>query len=289
MIAGVIVFTVILVVFSLLFLLSRSKYGDYIEPLDKKEYKLRSFIPVGLFILDIIKYKYTSKYDRRLQSKVAELKGMKYSMYYLQIHHANKIVLMILILLLFSLLSAATQDVATVVFGILVVAAIPFFMDRELTEKVNRRRLSIQIDFPDFLNKLILLVNAGMTVSRAWEKSVTDNDKDTVLYQELRVVLADIRGGKSETSAFEDFANRCRIPEITKFVSVLLQNFNKGNAEMISILRLQATECWEMRKHAAKRLGEEASSKMLFPMMLMFIAVILIVATPAILTLTGGM
>jgi len=42
-----------------------------------------------------------------------------------------------------------------------------------------------------------------------------------------------------------------------------------------------------MRKHAAKRLGEEASTKMLFPMMLMFIAVILIVATPAVLTLTG--
>jgi len=42
-------------------------------------------------------------------------------------------------------------------------------MDRELSGKVNRRRLSIQLDFPDFLNKVILLVNAGMTVSRAWE------------------------------------------------------------------------------------------------------------------------
>lgn len=289
MIVGFIVFAVIFVLFLLLFFLSRSKYNDYIEPLDKNEYKLRSLLPIGLFILDKVQYKYTSKYDRILHSKVAELKGVKYSVYYLQIHHANKIVLMLVILLFSILLSAATRDVATAVFGILVMLAIPFFMDRELTKKVNKRRLSIQIDFPDFLNKLILLVNAGMTVSKAWEKSVTDNDKDTVLYRELRMVLADIRGGKSETSAFEDFAKRCRIPEITKFVSALLQNLNKGNAEMISILRLQATECWEMRKHAAKRLGEEASSKMLFPMMLMFIAVILIVATPAILTLTSSM
>jgi len=37
-----------------------------------------------------------------------------------------------------------------------------------------------------------------------------------------------------------------------------------------------------------QRLGEEASTKMLFPMMLMFIAVILIVATPAVLTLTAA-
>lgn len=289
MIVGLIVFGLVLMLFMLLFLISSKRYSDYIEPLDSSEYKLKRLLPVGLCILDIIRYKYTSKYDRMLQSKVAELKGMKYSVYYLQIHHANKIVLMFLMLLLFSLLSAVTQDVATLVFGIAVTAAVPYFMDRELSGKVNRRRLSIQLDFPDFLNKVILLVNAGMTVSRAWEKSVTDSEKDTVLYQELRTVLADIRGGKSETSAFEDFANRCRIPEITKFVSAFLQNLNKGNAEMVSILRLQAAECWEMRKHAAKRLGEEASTKMLFPMMLMFIAVILIVATPAVLTLTGSM
>lgn len=286
----IIVFAVVLVLFILLFVLSRNKYNDYIEPLDKDEYKLRVLLPIGLFILDKAKYKYTFKYDRMLQLKVAELKGAKYSMYYLQVHHANKIVLMLLMLLLFSMVctTMAEFDAAVVLFGILAILAIPYFMDKELSKKVSRRRLSIQIDFPDFLNKLILLVNAGMTVSKAWEKSVTDNEKDTVLYEELRLVLADIRGGKSEISAFEDFAKRCRIPEITKFVSALLQNLSKGNAEMISILRLQATECWEMRKHAAKRLGEEASSKMLFPMILMFIAVILIVATPAILALKSS-
>jgi len=193
MIVGLIVFGLVLMLFMLLFLISSKRYSDYIEPLDSSEYKLKRLLPVGLCILDIIKYKYTSKYDRMLQSKVAELKGMKYSVYYLQIHHANKIVLMFLMLLLFSLLSAVTQDVATLVFGIAVTAAVPYFMDRELSGKVNRRRLSIQLDFPDFLNKVILLVNAGMTVSRAWEKSVTDSEKDTVLYQELRTVLADIR------------------------------------------------------------------------------------------------
>jgi len=111
---------------------------------------LKRLLPVGLCILDIIKYKYTSKYDRMLQSKVAELKGMKYSVYYLQIHHANKIVLMFLMLLLFSLLSAVTQDVATLVFGIAVTAAVPYFMDRELSGKVNRRSLAYSLTFLTF-------------------------------------------------------------------------------------------------------------------------------------------
>ena len=42
-----------------------------------------------------------------------------------------------------------------------------------------------------------------------------------------------------------------------------------------------------MRKNAAKRLGEEASTKLLFPMMLMFIAILLIVAMPAVLAMRG--
>ncbi len=287
----IIVFIVYSIILLALFFLSKNKYKDYIEPLDKKEYRLKSLLPVGFFILDKIKYKYSSKYDRMLQSKLAELKEAKYSLYYLQVYMANKVTLLLVVLLIivFAGITVDELDIGYIIFGVLVLGAVVYLTDNELNEKVKKRRLSIQIDFPDFLNKLILLVNAGMTMSRAWEKIITESKKDTPLYNELRTVLADIRGGKSQITAFEDFAKRCRIPEITKFVSVVLQNLSKGSSEMIPILRLQATECWEMRKHAAKRLGEEASTKMLFPMLLMFVAIILIVATPAVLALMSSM
>lgn len=282
-------FLIVLVITVLLYFLSRKKYNDYIEPLDGREYRLKNIMSIGFIILDKFKYGYGTKYDRNLQTKIVELKGHKYSLYYLQVHWANKITFIFVMVLFLSLLGAAVGsfDPAYIVFGVIVVGAVAYFMDNELNEKINKRRLSIQLDFPDFLNKLVLLVNAGMTVPMAWEKIVTDNKKQTVLYNELATVLADVRGGKSETSAYEDFARRCRIPEITKFISVILQNAKKGNTELVSILRLQASECWEMRKHAAKRLGEEASAKILFPMMLMFFAVILIVATPAVLAMRG--
>lgn len=285
----IIFFVVVLLITILLYLFSRNKYNDYIEPLDKNEYRLKSVMPVGFFILDMFKYGYGTKYDRNLQRQIAELKGHKYSLYYLQVHWANKISLIIFMMLLFSSIGAAIGefDPSYAVFAVIAVIAIAYFTDKEIEEKLKKRRLSIQLDFPDFLNKLVLLINAGMTISKAWEKIVTDNKKQTVLYDELATVLADVRGGKSDTSAYEDFARRCRIPEITKFISVILQNVKKGNSELVSILRLQAAECWEMRKHAAKRLGEEASTKILFPMMLMFFAVILIVATPAVLSMRG--
>lgn len=285
-----IVSLVLLFIFITLLLLSRSKYKEYIDPLDKEEYKLKDILSVGLFILDKIKYPYKTEYDRKILNKISELKGSEYSVYYLQIYWANKITLMFVILILY-LFVGVTQEEITFeygFFGVFLLALIVFISYRELDGKVNKRRLSIQIDFPEFLNQLVLLISAGMTVSRAWEKIVEQSEKDTILYGELKIVLGDIRAGKSETNAFEDFARRCRIPEITRFSSIIIQNLNKGSTDIIPLLLRQASECWEMRKHAARRIGEEASSKLLFPMMLMFVAVILIVATPAIVALMGS-
>ncbi|WP_010248078.1 type II secretion system F family protein [Acetivibrio cellulolyticus] len=272
----------------ILVILSSKKYKEYTEPLDSNEYKLKGLIPAGLFIIDAVKYGYSTKYDRKLMSKIIEIYGAKYSHFYLQIHWANKIAFVLLAAFLLSLFGLSSKpDVGYGFFSLIVLIAIAFLTDNELNEKVKKRRTSMQLDFPDFLNKLTLLINAGMTVQRAWEKIVTDNKKNSVLYEELSIAVADIRAGKSEMSAYEDFAKRCRIPEITKFVSVVLQNIKKGNTELVSILRLQASECWEMRKRAATRLGEEASTKMLFPMMIMFVAILIIVTVPAIFAMQG--
>jgi tight adherence protein C len=53
------------------------------------------------------------------------------------------------------------------------------------------------------------------------------------------------------------------------------------------LLRLQADECWELRKLRAKQLGEEASAKLLIPMMIMFVGILIIVVLPAVLQLNS--
>lgn len=282
------IFLIVTGVILTLALISSRKYKEFIEPLDANEYKLKAFIPIGLYVIDVIKYGYGSKYDRKLIAKIIEIYGIKYSQYYLQIHWANKIVFVLMAAFFLSLFGlSSAPDVGYGVFAILVLGISVFITDSELDDKIKKRRTAIQLDFPDFLNKLTLLINAGMTITRAWEKIVSDNKKDSILYEELSLTIADIRAGKSEVYAYEDFAKRCRIAEITKFVSVILQNMKKGSTEMVSILRLQAAECWEMRKRTARRLGEESSTKLLFPMMMMFVAILLIVATPAILAMQG--
>lgn len=269
-----------------LYLLSYGRYAEVTEDLDKKAYPIKDILPLGLYLLDSFKYSYNTSYDRKLLTMITELHGHKNAVRMLRIHWGNKISLIILSLF-FSILvgNFTTADTGYILFCTALPVGIAVFTDKDLSDRIRKRRQSIQLDFPDFVNKLTLLINAGMTVSKAWEKVSLDNTGSTPLYLELRSAVQDIRAGIPEHKAYEEFAKRCRIPLITRFVSVILQNIRKGNAELVPILRVYANECWELRKNTARRFGEEASTKLLLPMMLMFAAILLIVGMPAVLAL----
>ncbi len=179
------------------------------------------------------------------------------------------------------------SGLGTLFFAFFTAGLIAYLLDRGIHDKAEKRRRQIQYDFPDFLNKLVLLMGAGMTAGRAMDRIQGESGKDSPFYRELAAALSDIRGGKPEHQAYEAFAGRCKVPEVAKFVSVLLQNLRKGSEETVAILRLQSVECWEMRKNAAKRLGEEASTKLLLPLMLMLVAILMIVTAPAVLSMKG--
>jgi tight adherence protein C len=280
------VLAIYIIIFTLLYLVSYRRYSEIIGKLEKKEFPMKGLLPVGLYILDTFKYSYNTSYDRKLLMAEAELYGHKKALDMLRIHWGSKISLMILSVVFLLFVGTMTKpDAGYAVFCLLLQAGIVVFSDRDLMEKVKKRRQSIQLDFPDFVNKLTLLVNAGMTISRAWEKAVSDTCKQTPLYIELGAARLDIKSGAPEYKAFEEFAQRCHVPVITRFVSVALQNIRKGNDELVPVFRLFASECWEMRKSTARKFGEEASTKLLFPMMLMLTAILLIVGMPAVLAL----
>jgi len=264
-------------------------YRQFLAPLDDREYPLKRYLPLGLFILDSFDYNYFSRFYRKTLWKIAELEGHKNSPYYLKVHLAGKIVSFLFGLLIggFLILIRGRMDLVLCCFLLALIAGLFLLPDYLLDKRIKRKRRLIRLEFPDFINKVTLLISAGMPVASAWEKVAKDSTKDTPLQRELLKSYIDIQAGKAINQAYEDFAKSCRDPEITRFVAALLQNLKKGNAELVSILSIQAGECWEMRKHAARRMGEEASTKLLLPLMLMLAAILLITVTPAILALKG--
>ena len=265
------------------------RYKEALMSLDKKDFPLKRILPAGLVVLDLIGSNKRRITSRGLTNRLSELYGTQDLMFYLHIHQANKIVhalVGIAIAVFFAVITGSRKPIFAV-FALGLVMMLYFLPDYELNRKILERRRQIQMEFPDFINKITLLISAGMTVPRAWEKVARDHKKSSPLYLELNRSVIEIEAGKSLFRAYEDFARRCRTPEINKFVTVILQNMRKGNDELITVLSVQAAESWEIRKHAARRLGEEASTKLLFPLILMFIAILIIVATPAVLAMKG--
>ena len=63
------------------------------------------------------------------------------------------------------------------------------------------------------------------------------------------------------------------------------QNLRKGIKGLTQMLRMEAIQAFEERKARAKRLGEEAGTKLLAPMFLMLAVVLVIVIVPAFLSI----
>ncbi len=276
-----------IITFTFLYFYTRGKYPDSCEMEQKQNYSAVFLMPVALFIVDSLIAGRFSNYERKLATKLTQLYGVRDIKYRLRHHLARKVIYLIAALLSVTLLGALMDkpDASYVIFASVVLMIVFYAADKELDEKIKKRNFHIQYDFPDFLNKLVLLINAGMTVSRAWEKIVSDRKNMTPLYEELNTTFLEIKNGKPEMEAYEDFARRCRVKEITKFITLIIQNLRKGSGDLVPLLKLQSNECWELRKNMARRLGEEASTKLVLPLMIMFVGILVIVILPAVLQL----
>jgi len=163
-----------------------------------------------------------------------------------------------------------------------------FLTDKNLDDKANRRKMMFMMDFPIFISKLTLLMNAGMHLRQALLRIYNDSSKNRPLYIELGTTLQDIEAGVGESQAWQEFSERCKVKEISSFASMIVQNTKIGGNQLVEELKRMTRETWEMRKHASKQMSETASAKLIFPLMLMFLAVLVIVIAPALLQFFKG-
>lgn len=162
-------------------------------------------------------------------------------------------------------------------------------------EKVKRqqrqRQEEILRDYPGMISKFTMLLGTGATVRNAWEKIVKNysvHKEQTgmhVLYEEMTATLHEIQGGIAEEEAYERFGKRCKVTVCIKFGTLLSQNLRKGSRGISEILRMEAIQSFENRKNRARRLGEEAGTKLMMPMFGMLAVVFIMVMIPAFLSI----
>ncbi len=170
------------------------------------------------------------------------------------------------------------------VYGVVCAAAAPFVLYKQEQAKLLRKKREMLIELPEALNQLMLLVGAGETVQQAIIRIAEHSSgSSNPLRQELSETAGALRMNASFAKSMEEFSKRCAMQETTLFTTTLLLNYRRGGDEMLVSLRELSMTLWDKRKALAKTLGEEASSKLVFPMVLIFFVVMVIVSVPALM------
>ncbi|HHT97771.1 MAG TPA: hypothetical protein GXZ90_07745 [Clostridiales bacterium] len=183
-------------------------------------------------------------------------------------------------------------SIKIIIFSLIIAVIMWFYQDQKLNDEIKKRRKQMMIDYPNIVSKFTLLVIAGMTIKQAWEKIVKDYDlkkRDKQLerrfaYEEMKITYNEVSVGVPESNAYETFGRRVGVLPYMKFSSLICQNLKRGNKGLSDLLLYEALSAFNDRKELAKTQAEEATTKMLLPMMLMFSIVLAIILIPAFIS-----
>lgn len=262
-------------------LLTSGEFHDYIAPLDKKQFMLSEIYGVGFKVAKLLKLEYKSRGARQTRDNVVILYGERYADYYLRVFYAQKISIVYMTFAIICGLSALAEGTDKLILfgvGVVLCGVLYYYFSIQPASKVKKRSARFLNEFPNAVSTIALLVNSGMILREAWrEVSLSD---DSELYMEMRKVNEEIDNGTSEIDALYNFANRCVTPEIKKFTSFVVQGLEKGSKDLANALTNQTRELWELKKQNTLRRGELASSKLMIPLMVMFLGILIMIIGP---------
>ena len=153
----------------------------------------------------------------------------------------------------------------------------------------TQRELSVRADMPFFIDLLALSVEAGLDFFGAIQKIVDKvATEDSVLAEEFKTVLKDIKIGSSKTEALKEMALRLDMQEVTSFVAVLIDAEASGSS-ISQVLKDQSVQMRLERFLRAEKAGARASQLILLPLMMFILpAVFIMVFGPVAINMMAG-
>jgi tight adherence protein C len=194
-----------------------------------------------------------------------------------------KIAFAVIVPVFFLLFEFGRHPLIAILFGV----AGAFLPDFLLRDMVNKRRKAIVRALPFSVDLLTLVVEAGLDFSQGIQR-VVDRGPEGPLRNELSLMLREIRLGTTRSEALRSLADRCGVPEISSFSSVLIQADRLG-ASIGPVLRAQSDLMRAERFQRAEKAGATASSMILLPLVIFILpAALLVIVGPVMLRFIYG-
>lgn len=166
--------------------------------------------------------------------------------------------------------------------------ALVFAKHREKEKEKQQRAEALLEAYPQMVTKLTLYTGAGLSLRGAWERLASEYrvkgekaGKQSAISEEVLILAGELKNGTSEARAYEAFGRRIALKPYLRCASLLVSQLQKGSGGLRKSLESEVRLAWEMQRERAAKKGEEAQTKLLFPMMGMLFLVMAVVMIPA--------
>ncbi|MFW6008461.1 MAG: type II secretion system F family protein [archaeon] len=183
--------------------------------------------------------------------------------------------------LTYTLVFVSEHTITTFLFFLILMVLGYFLPDIHLQEKIKNRQFKIQQELPNRLDLLTVCMSSGLTFTEALKRVVIKTDGE--LSNEFKIVLQDLRYGKSRIEAFEAMSNRCGVEDVQKLVQAVKQQDTLGQ-NLSEILKLQSSLLKNKIISESEEDANKKSTKIILPLALfVFPAIIIIILGPALI------
>lgn len=273
----------ILTIAFIILMIRGHQYDEMLEPLEMDIFPLKSIYSAGLALTNTSLGKMQGKIADDLRKNSGLMYEKKYAEFYSQVIWAQVLSFVLFILAIFFDLAGVIKDSSSSILfgvvGVIVATMLGYYFYTYTKNKVENRRTECEIEFPNAISKLALLVNSGVILHTAWEK--VSYGKEGPLYELMQRSCEEMQNGKSEIDAIHDFGVLTDSDEIKKFTTALIQDLERGGGGLPNFLVNESSELWNLRRQKLLQKGEKAASTLIAPIGLMFVGVILIIIAAA--------
>ncbi|NPD15281.1 type II secretion system F family protein [Xinfangfangia sp. D13-10-4-6] len=199
-----------------------------------------------------------------------------------RIFHAAKMVLGVtgIVLGLVYVMSTATEETSTQ--SMLIYAAIPaiagyYLPQYWVNKRVEKRKNEIIQGFPDALDMMLVCVEAG----QALDQSIIRVGKESragypALADEFDLVAQEVKAGKERTQVLRDMSDRVGIPDVSSFVTTLIQSATFGTP-VSEALRVYSADMRDKRIMRAEEKANMLPTKLTLGTMMFTVPPLLII------------
>lgn len=163
-----------------------------------------------------------------------------------------------------------------------------FVKRREKEKERKQRDDELMAEYPRLITKLTLYIGAGLSLRGAWERLATEyrtkensEGDGSAVREEILILAGELKNGASEARVYEAFGRRIGLKPYLRCASLMVSQLQKGSGGLRKNLEGEVRLAWEMYRERASKKGEEAQTKLLFPMMGMMFLVMAVVMIPA--------